>query len=148
MFLCSSVPLYIYIKFLSYIENKFLFLFSLTRLEEKTRFRGTEEHKKESEVKKMTFSEFKKVPDVLKTMNIDELEVYRPPNDLRRKLAKDSRSYIGEDGFWQVRPVGVDNFCFYIVCPYCGDIHTHGKAYGHRVSHCKKNDNKGYVIGQ
>jgi hypothetical protein len=41
---------------------------------------------------------------------------------------------------------------FEILCPYCGEIHTHGAGkdgnlYGHRLSHCiNKHDNGGYDL--
>jgi hypothetical protein len=39
-----------------------------------------------------------------------------------------------------------DKRTFTILCPYCGEIHTHGagedgKLYGHRVAHCYQNGN-------
>ena len=97
----------------------------------------------------MRFSEFKTLRNVRKIYNINALEVYHPPNHKLRKLVKDGRSYICDEGrwkgYWQIYPIGIDRFHVYIVCPYCGDIHLHGNAPGHRVSHCL-NDNKGYVI--
>lgn len=72
------------------------------------------------------------------------------PADKRRKThAADSRSFI-QDGFWQVYPIGVDQYHVYIVCPHCGEIHLHGRTAdgyeGHRVSHCKSGSNNGYWI--
>ena len=65
----------------------------------------------------------------------------------------DSRSYL-LDGMWHVPPVAVDNIHVYVVCPFCGLIHTHGNTddgyTGHRVAHCPpeffNESSKGYRI--
>jgi len=100
----------------------------------------------------MRFSEYKKERDVTHCADIGELEVYNPPNSKLIKLIRDERSYIADyDGFgdyWHVFPIGYDNIHVYIVCPFCGEIHIHGRSNsnGHRVSHCRELNNKGYVI--
>jgi hypothetical protein len=34
-----------------------------------------------------------------------------------------------------------------ITCPFCGQMHTHGRGYGHRWSHCADGrDTPGYVL--
>lgn len=77
------------------------------------------------------------------TTDSADIETYKQG---RRTLYRDKRSYE-KDGMWYVHPVGesVTN-SIYIVCPYCGELHSHGKASGHRVSHCKNDNNPGYVI--
>ncbi len=79
--------------------------------------------------------------------NVDYLESYPNPKDKRKKLYKDTRSFIKGE-YWQVHPVsyGKSGKTVNIVCPFCGNIHTHGNASGHRVSHCLQNDNPGYEI--
>jgi hypothetical protein len=69
----------------------------------------------------------------LKIMNVNELNERFIPK-VAAKLSKDSRT-------------------FEILCPYCGEIHTHGagvdgKLYGHRLSHCvsRTECNAGYYL--
>lgn len=63
----------------------------------------------------------------------------------KKKIYHDERSYQ-KDGMWYVYPFKENGNRIEIICPYCGEIHTHGNAPGHRVSHCRSNDNPGYVI--
>lgn len=85
--------------------------------------------------------------DIFPATSIDNIETYRDPQDKRRKLAIDHRSYQ-KDGMWYVHPISVSagGASIDIICPYCGQIHRHGNAEGHRISHCHSNNNPGYVI--
>lgn len=74
-----------------------------------------------------------------------QLALYRNPTDRRKSLTKDFRSYQKE-GMWYVHPIGFNEYSVYIVCPHCGEIHSHGKMPGHRISHCESKNNNGYVI--
>lgn len=72
---------------------------------------------------------------------------YRDPKDRRHYLYADSRSTLDDKGYFTVHPVGFDICHVFIVCPHCGEIHTHGIAPGHRVSHCISSiKNNGYCI--
>lgn len=54
----------------------------------------------------------------------------------RRKLVRDKRTSTDTDGHPHVHPLLVCGSEVYIVCPYCGEIHSHSKAPGYRVPHC------------
>lgn len=96
----------------------------------------------------MRFSKFKKyirkwpfiyTGEVL--INLENLETYHPENDKRVILVKDSRSYQ-KNGVWCIYPIAKDKHQVHIVCPYCGEIHSHGNNTGHyegmRVPHCNR----------
>lgn len=79
------------------------------------------------------------------------LDIYTDPTDKRGKLVRDKRSFVDSNGFHHVHPLMFTATQVYIVCPHCGEIHSHGKAPGWRVPHCKSLDDyhienwEGYV---
>lgn len=90
----------------------------------------------------MRFSEFKKYikkePFILTgklLINLEDLKIYHPEKNKRIILVKDPRNYK-KDGIWQIHPIATSKRQFHIVCPYCGEIHSHGRAKGTRVPHC------------
>ena len=60
----------------------------------------------------------------------------------RRTLKIDERNYL-------VYPIAKTNIHYYIVCPYCGEIHTHGSqgGGGERVPNCTNSHPNIYTIG-
>ena len=110
----------------------------------------------------MRFSDFKKLRDVKLVIDLAVLEVFHPAKNKRLNLVKDHRSYIDDEGFWHVYPIGFATQVVYIVCPYCGMIHTHGADgndyEGHRIEHCVtsalkygtilKHERNGYIIDE
>lgn len=73
----------------------------------------------------------------------------------------DKRSWIDPEGVWHVFPMATSKHSVLIICPLCGQIHSHGAGddglsyEGHRVAHCSRlisdnmyNDviNDGYII--
>ena len=96
----------------------------------------------------MRFSEFKRRRDVDFLIDLGELEIYPAPHNKLVKLVRDGRSYVGDGGFWKIRPLAFswNRKTLFIACPYCGEIHEHSNAPGHRVSHCKQRNNEGYVL--
>ena len=68
-------------------------------------------------------------------INLEDLEMYHPENNKRTILVKDPRSYQ-KNGIWQIYPIATSQKQVHIVCPYCGQIHSHGKAIGTRLPHC------------
>lgn len=87
----------------------------------------------------MRLSKFKKVPYVRLAIDLNDLRTHPAPYHQKVILATDSRSCKLGD-MWQVRPIGFswNMKVVYIVCPYCGEIHSHTNSYGHRVSHCRR----------
>lgn len=73
------------------------------------------------------------------------------PANRRQRIAADSRTTTGADGVPCVVPFYVSASGVFIVCPYCGEIHTHGNGEsgytGHRTAHCMSADSAaGYII--
>ena len=49
--------------------------------------------------------------------------------DKRRKIAIDTRTFrVGEE--YHIYPIANVSHSWYIICPYCGEIHTHGNISG------------------
>ena len=48
---------------------------------------------------------------------------------------------VEEEGVFKVRPIAFVGNQFFVVCPFCGQIHVHGCVDGHysgsRTAHCK-----------
>lgn len=95
----------------------------------------------------MNIKQYLSKKDVFPVTDLKNIETYCNPKDKRRKLAIDKRSYQ-RDGMWYVHPICVSagGASVDIICPYCGEIHRHGNTDGHRISHCRSNDNPGYII--
>ena len=73
------------------------------------------------------------------------------PANRRQHIAADSRTTTGADGVPRVLPFYVCPSGVLIVCPYCGEIHTHGNGgsgyTGHRTAHCMSAGSAaGYMI--
>jgi len=99
------------------------------------------------------FSTYKQSKSVKHTIDLNSLEIYHPSHNKRINLVRDNRSFLNNDGYWQVYPIGFSESQVYIVCPHCGEIHLHGlgekpnyRYEGHKVSHCNEHKNKGYII--
>jgi len=76
-------------------------------------------------------------------INLNDLDIYHPPKDKRINLVRDPRSFQ-IDGIWHIYPIATSRRQVYIICPYCGEIHRHGRDTdiytdiyeGYRVPHC------------
>lgn len=88
----------------------------------------------------MLYSHFKKnykdinVDQVLESNNIKK---YRKSN---RIYLVDNKTYIKnvyDIAMYHVKPFLEVHNKYYIVCPFCGEIHTHGAVEGYRIAHCK-----------
>lgn len=65
-----------------------------------------------------------------------DLSVLETYTERRRKLVRDKRTFTDANGHPHVHPLFALVNEVYIVCPYCGEIHSHSKAPGYRVPHC------------
>lgn len=65
-----------------------------------------------------------------------DLSVLETYTERRRKLVRDKRTFTDANGHPHVHPLFALGNEVYIVCPYCGEIHSHSKAPGYRVPHC------------
>ena len=84
-------------------------------------------------------------------VNAGTITEQQNPADRRQRIAADSRTTTGADGVPCVIPFFVDAAGVLIVCPYCGELHTHGNGSsgytGHRTAHCMSADSAaGYII--
>lgn len=59
----------------------------------------------------------------------------RNESDSRIKAAIDNRTFI-ENGTLHIYPIAAFDGCCFIICPLCGEIHTHDNVSGYRVPHC------------
>ncbi|NLK71171.1 MAG: hypothetical protein GX286_07050 [Clostridiales bacterium] len=59
----------------------------------------------------------------------------RKDSDRRIVVAIDNRTFI-ENGTFHIYPIAAFGRCCFIICPLCGEIHTHGNVNGYRVPHC------------
>ena len=59
----------------------------------------------------------------------------RNESDRRIKVAIDNRTFIDNNTF-HIYPIATFDGCCFIICPLCGEIHTHGNVSGYRVPHC------------
>ena len=100
----------------------------------------------------MRLSRFKQDKSIELAVDVNSLEEYRAPGNSVR-LCSDTRSFLDDEGYWNVYPIGFNSAQVYVVCPYCGEIHIHGrgqepeyKYQGHRASQCLAGNNNGYII--
>ena len=101
----------------------------------------------------MRLSQFKQLKKVDLVVDINGLEEYRSPCNKSVRLCKDRRSFLDNEGFWNVYPVAFNSAQVFVVCPHCGEIHMHGRGQepeyryqGHRATQCVSPNNKGYII--
>jgi hypothetical protein len=101
----------------------------------------------------MRFRHFKQTKGIELVIDIKNLEEYRSPGKKSIRLCKDKRSFVDNDGYWNVYPIAFNPAQVYVVCPHCGEIHMHGRGQepefkyeGHRVTQCIVPNNNGYVI--
>ena len=98
----------------------------------------------------MLYSKFKKI-----YKNIDLDEVLKDNNI--KKYRKSNRIYLIDNdtyikkvydmAMYHVKPFLEVNNKYYIICPFCGEIHIHGAVDGYRIAHCKYiSEHKEYFI--
>lgn len=79
----------------------------------------------------------------------DNIEKFKEKNMIK---VKDKRTRLNKNGVYEVYPLAVDNKHVYVVCPYCYDIHIHGRVeeadgtYGSRSPHCRSKNSNDYYI--
>ena len=101
----------------------------------------------------MRLSQFKQMKDVELVIEINSLVNYRSPNNKSIRLCQDKRSFLDNEGFWNMYPIAFNHAQVCVVCPHCGEIHLHGRGQkpdykyeGHRACQCINCNNNGYVI--
>jgi len=99
----------------------------------------------------MTPSEFKKV--IKKSEIVVDLSImqqYKVGHSYRWVDPRTQKNYWG---YYAVYPIAITDIQVFIVCPYCGEVHCHGRSsdksgVGYRCPHCcnKPKDAKSYFI--
>lgn len=99
----------------------------------------------------MLYSKFKKNHT---DVNLDEILdsnkiiKFREGNKILLKDLKTKKIKMDDIETVEIKPFLIINNKYYIVCPYCSEIHTHGAIEGHKVAHCtylNKNLNDYYI---
>lgn len=95
----------------------------------------------------MKFNRYLKRTDIKLLVKPDTIEKSRSTVDRRIIILTDPRTYT-ENGYYHVHPIAVTKTgkSVHIVCPYCGNIHVHGNAPGHRIGHCDLSRSHGYYL--
>jgi len=91
-------------------------------------------HKKGRVIAQVRFSELE-----YREPSEEERERYQPKLRKGKKLWFDPRHMTGMHAIKLVPLIAVDTACCYIICPHCGQLHTHsngGGVYRYRLSHC------------
>ena len=92
----------------------------------------------------MRLTEFKKIANksgcsyinpYLRLVTGGKIIETRNESDRRIKVAIDNRTFI-ENGTFHIYPIAAFGGCCFIICPLCGEIHTHGNVSGYRGPHC------------
>lgn len=87
----------------------------------------------------MKFSDLKRKYEI-NPLVLDRLEIWKEKNVLQVHDTANAQ----KDGFPMVFPITETNKQIFIACPYCNQIHVHGKPEGvddrWRLSHCKSED--------
>lgn len=78
------------------------------------------------------------------------IQEHPDPSDRRQRVAEDSRT-VTVDGVQHITPFFASDTNVFIICQYCGGIHTHGNVrgsdyIGHRAPHCMEASD--YFIGR
>ena len=102
----------------------------------------------------MLYSKFKKNHkeiDLDKLLDSNKIIKFKEGNKI---LLKDLRtttvSEVDGREYPKIKPFMEKDMKFYIVCPYCFGIHSHGAIEGHRIQHCSprsvEKPIEGYII--
>ena len=104
----------------------------------------------------MTYTYFKnKIKPSIKGFKLLDDYLYylgiKKANKGNKTILKDTRTFISKvDGeqLPHLEPIMVLDNKYYVVCPFCGEIHVHGAAApGMRTAHCKDTlKHKDYII--
>lgn len=83
--------------------------------------------------------------------NEDNVGQFKEKNTIK---VRDKRTRLNKEGLYEVYPLAIDDKHVYVVCPYCCDIHIHGRfedsdgTYGSRSPHCRSKNSNNYYINK
>ena len=92
----------------------------------------------------MRYSEFKarcRSGRIKPVVNEDQLMIYSgkiDDFDTVHKKVRNPSDRIDDEGIHHLVPIGYCRHSYYIACPYCGEVHIHGRIGGYRVPHCSR----------
>lgn len=87
----------------------------------------------------MLYSKFKKNHvdiDLDKLLDLNKIIKFKEGNKILLKDLKIKKIKMDDIETVQIKPFLIKNNKYYIVCPYCYEIHIHGAIEGYRVAHC------------
>lgn len=97
----------------------------------------------------MKYTEFKKAKKLIYRCDESHLELFKEKNIIK---VRDKRTKENEYGAYDVYVIGISEKQIYVACPYCNEIHAHGRvessdgSYGTRSPHCRCKNKKDYFI--
>ena len=97
----------------------------------------------------MRYTEFKRLKNLECKCDESYLELFKEKNTIK---VKDKRNKTNEHGAYDVHVIGISEKQIYVACPYCNDVHNHGRtessdgSYGTREPHCRTKNKKAYFI--
>lgn len=87
----------------------------------------------------MLYSKFKKNNkeiDLDKLLDLNKIIKFKEGNKILLKDLKTKKIKMDDMEIFQLKPFFQKNNKYYVVCPHCHEIHSHGAVEGHRVAHC------------
>ena len=87
----------------------------------------------------MLYSKFKKNHadiDLDKLLDSNKIIKFKEGNKILLKDLKTKKIKMDDIETVEIKPFLLKDNKYYIVCPYCSEIHTHGAIEGYRVAHC------------
>ena len=87
----------------------------------------------------MLYTQFKKNHrdvNLDKLLDSNKIIKFREGNKILLKDLKTKKIKMDDMEIFQLKPFFQKNNKYYVVCPHCNEIHSHGAVEGHRVAHC------------
>lgn len=87
----------------------------------------------------MLYTHFKKNHkeiDLDEILNSNKIIKFKEGNKILLKDLKTKKIKMDDIETIEIKPFLLKDNKYYIVCPYCHEIHNHGAIEGHRVAHC------------
>lgn len=86
----------------------------------------------------MYWTEFKKITKQFVDIEVNEKPIRFKRGRYRRLIPVDTRTSINDRGHYVVHTIAKSGNQIFIVCPYCNEVHCHGRGEGYRGPHCDK----------
>ena len=87
----------------------------------------------------MLYTQFKKNHrdvNLDKLLDSNKIIKFKEGNKILLKDLKTKKIKMDDIEIFQLKPFLQKNNKYYVICPHCHEIHSHGAIEGHRVAHC------------